>query len=48
MTYISLTMKYHENELVTSEILDFEGHNYEEADYLGWICGLCSLVHNWE
>ena len=32
-TKLSITLKYHWFEVVTFEILDFEGHKYEEVDY---------------
>ena len=32
-TKLSKTSKYHQFEVVTYEILDFEGHEYEEVDY---------------
>ena len=31
-TQLSITLKYHWFEVVTYEILDFEGHKYEEVD----------------
>ena len=31
-TNLSITLKYHWFEVVTFEILDFEGHKYEEVD----------------
>ena len=31
-TQLSVTLKYHWFEVVTYEILDFEGHKYEEVD----------------
>ena len=33
-TKLSLTMKYHWFDVVTIEILDFEGHKYEEVDFV--------------
>ena len=30
---VSTTLKCHHFEVVTHEILDFEGHKYEEVDY---------------
>ena len=30
---LSKTLKYHYFEVVTFEILDFEGHKYEEVDF---------------
>ena len=35
-TKLSITLKYHWFEVVTYEILDFEGHKYEEVDYFSW------------
>ena len=32
-TKLSITLKYQRFEVVTFEILDFEGHKYEEVDY---------------
>ena len=48
MSKVSLTLRYHKFEVVTCEILDFEGQTYEEVDYFSWICDLCLAVHNWE
>ena len=48
MCKVSLTLKYHQFEVVTSEILDFEGQKYEEVDYFSCLCALCSFLHNWE
>ena len=36
----SVTLEYHWFEVVTFEILDFEGHKYEEVDYFSWRCAL--------
>ena len=33
---LSITLKYHYFEVVTFEILDLEGHKYEEVDYFSW------------
>ena len=33
MCKVSMTLKCHHFEVVTHEILDFEGHKYEEVDY---------------
>ena len=33
---LSITLKYHWFEVVTFEILDLEGHKYEEVDYFSW------------
>ena len=33
MSTVSVTLKYHYFEVVTYEILDFEGQTYEEIDY---------------
>ena len=33
MFKVSITLKCHHFEVVTHEILDFEGHKYEEVDY---------------
>ena len=35
-TELSKTLKYHYFEVVTFEILDLEGHRYEEVDYVSW------------
>ena len=35
-TKLSITLKYHWFEVVTFEILDFEGHKYEEVNYFSW------------
>ena len=35
------TLKYHKFEVMTSEILGFEGQKYEEVDYFSWVCALC-------
>ena len=35
-TKLSITLKYHWFEVETFEILDFEGHKYEENDYFSW------------
>ena len=35
-TKLSITMKYHQFEEVTSEILDFKGHKYEKIDFFSW------------
>ena len=32
MSTVCVTLKYHKFEVVTYEILDFEGHKYEEVD----------------
>ena len=36
-TKLSKTSKYHYFEVVTFEILDFEGHKYEEVDFFSWL-----------
>ena len=33
MSKVSITLKYHQFEVVTSEIFVFKGHKYEEVDY---------------
>ena len=35
-TKLSIALKYHWFEVVTFEILDFEGHKYEGVDYFSW------------
>ena len=35
-TKLSITMKYHWFEVVTFEILDLEGHRFEEVEYFSW------------
>ena len=35
-TKLSETLKYHYFEVVTFEILDFEGHKYEKVDFFSW------------
>ena len=35
-TKLSKTLKYHYFEVVTFEILDLEGHRYEEVEYVSW------------
>ena len=39
-TKLSITLMYHWFEVVTFEILDFEGHKYEKVDYFRWWCAL--------
>ena len=35
-------------EVVTSGILDFEGHKYEKVEYFSWSCALCPPFHNYD
>ena len=41
MSKVGETLKYHYFEVVTSEILDFEGQKYEKVDYFSKVCALC-------
>ena len=45
MFKVIITMKFHLFEVVTFEILDFEGHKYEKVDHLGQLCPSCPPVH---
>ena len=38
MYKVSITLKCHHFEVVTHEILDFEGHKYEIIDFFSWCC----------
>ena len=38
MYKVSITLNYHQFEVETSEILDFEGHKYEIIDFFSWCC----------
>ena len=42
-TKLSKTLKFHYFEVVTFEILDFEGHKYGEFDYFSSLCALGPL-----
>ena len=42
---ISKIFMDHQLKVATSEILDFEGHKYEEVDYFGWL-DMCSMPSN--
>ena len=48
MSEVGITSKYHQFELVIYEILDFESHMYEELEYFGNLCILCTPVCNCE
>ena len=39
-TKLSITFKYHWFEVVTFEILDFEGYMYEKVHFFSWRCAL--------
>ena len=45
MSKVGETLKYHYFEVVTSEILDFEGQKYEEVDYFSKVCCSMSFSH---
>ena len=36
MSKVSITLKYHQFEVVTSEILEFKGHKYEKIVFFRW------------
>ena len=38
MSKVSITLNYHQFEVVTSEFLDFVGHKYEIIDFFSWCC----------
>ena len=40
------TLKYHQFEVVTCEILGFEGAKYKEVDQLSWFCAVCIFLHH--
>ena len=44
-TKLGKTLKYHQFEVVTFEILDLEGHKYEEVDYFSLWCALGAWKH---
>ena len=48
LSNVSLTLKYHQFEVVNSEILDIEGQKYEGEDNFSRSCDLCLSLHKWE
>ena len=36
MSEVSITLNYNQFEIVSSQLLDFEGHKYKEVDCFSW------------
>ena len=45
MSKLSINSKFHLFDVVSFEILDFEGKMYEEVDHLSVLCPPCNPVH---